>query len=89
VTGQSSIPCLNFRYSNNSEILTYFTQEMLKNGFLAGSQVSTTFAYNDKIINKYLNEVDKVFKKIKIYLGKKKFPLKGDIKHSTFRRLTG
>ena len=89
VSGQNSIPCLKFVYPNNSEILTYFTQEMLKGKFLAGSQVATTHAYNDKIIRRYLKEVDKVFKKINLCLKKKKFPLKGEIKHSTFKRLTG
>ncbi len=89
ITGQNSIPCLNFDYQNNPEILTFFTQEMLKKGFLAGSQVATTYAYNDRIINKYLNEVDEVFKKINLSLQKRKFPLKGKIKHSTFKRLTG
>ena len=89
VSGQNSIPYLKFVYPNNSEILTYFTQEMLKKNFLAGSQVATTNAYNYKIINRYLKVVDKVFKKINLCLRKKKFPLKGEIKHSTFKRLTG
>ena len=89
ISGQDCIPYLKFDYPNNLEILTYFTQEMLKRGFLAGAQVATSFAYNDKIINKYLNEVDGVFKKINLNLTKEKFPLKGEIKHSTFKRLTG
>ena len=89
ISGQNSIPSLKFAYPNNSEILTYFTQEMLKKNFLAGSQVTTTHAYNNKIINRYLREVDKVFKKINLCLKRQKFPLKGKIKHSTFKRLTG
>jgi glutamate-1-semialdehyde 2,1-aminomutase len=89
ISGQDSIPCLKFEYKNNPEILTYFTQEMLKKNFLASSQVATTYAYNNKIINKYLREVDKVFKKINICLKQQKFPLKGKIKDSTFKRLTG
>ena len=89
ISGQDSIPFLKFNYSNNLEITTFFTQEMLKKGFLAGSQVATTYAYNNKIINKYLNQVDKVFEKINICLKKGKFPLKGKVKHSTFKRLTG
>ncbi len=89
ISGQDCIPYLKFDYPNNLEILTYFTQEMLKRGFLAGAQVATSFAYNNKIINKYLNEVDGVFKKINVNLTKGKFPLKGEIKHSTFKRLTG
>ena len=89
ISGQDSIPYLKFDYPNNLEILTYFTQEMLKKGFLAGGQVATSFAYNNKIINRYLKEADHVFSKIKICLKNGKFPLKGEIKHSTFKRLTG
>ena len=89
ISGQDSIPCLKFEYKNNPEILTYFTQEMLKKNFLASSQVATTYAYNNKIINKYLREVDKVFKKINLCLKQQTFPLKGKIKDSTFKRLTG
>ena len=52
---------------------------------ITGTQVK----HNEKIINRYLNEVDKVFKKINLCLKRRKFPLKGKIKHSTFKRLTG
>ena len=73
VTGQDCIPYLKFNYPNNLEILTFFTQEMLKRGFLAGAQVATSFAYNNKIIDMYLKEVDEVFKKIYINLNKEHF----------------
>ena len=89
ISGQDSIPCLNFDYQNNLEIITFFTQEMLKKGFLAGSQVATSYAYNDRIIDKYLKSVNEVFKKINTSLKNKKFLLNGKIKHSTFKRLTG
>ncbi len=89
ISGQDSIPYLKFDYPNSLEILTYFTQEMLKKGFLAGGQVATSYSYNNRIINKYLLEVDKVFAKIQDCLKRGKFPLKGQIKHSTFKRLTG
>ena len=69
--------------------MTYFTQEMLNKGFLAGAQVATSYAYNYKIIKKYLKSADIVFDKIHTCLKNGKFPLKGKIKHSTFRRLTG
>ncbi len=87
ISGQDAIPYLRFDYPNSLEILTYFTQEMLKKGFLAGAQVATSYAYNDKVINKYLKEVDNVFGKINNCLINGKFPLKGQIKHSTFKRL--
>ena len=80
----------NLQYKEkNNLIYTIFIQEMLKRGYLAGSQVATSFAYNKIIIKNYLKAVDEVFYKIKIYLDKGKLPLKGEVKHSTFRRLTG
>jgi glutamate-1-semialdehyde 2,1-aminomutase len=89
ISGLKTILYLKFNYQNNSEIITFFTQEMLKKGYLAGSQVATCYAYNQVIINNYLKQVDQVFGKIKIFLDKGKFPLKSEIKHSTFKRLTG
>ena len=89
ISGLDTVLYLKFNYPNNSEITTFFTQEMLKKGYLAGSQVSTSFAYNKIIINDYLKAVDKVFNRIKIFLDRGKFPLKGKVKHSTFKRLTG
>jgi glutamate-1-semialdehyde 2,1-aminomutase len=89
IGGLDTLLYLKFNYPNNNEITTFFTQEMLKEGYLAGSTVAATFAYNRTIINNYLKAVDKVFNKIKVCLIKKKFPLKGKIKHSTFKRLTG
>ena len=87
ISGQNSVPCLNFDYKNNLEILTYFTQEMLKKGFLAGGQVATSYAHNNLIINKYLNAVNEVFIKIKNCLDNDNFTLRDEIKHSTFQRL--
>ena len=89
ISGLDTILYIKFNYLNNSEILTFFTQEMLKRGFLAGSQIATSYAYNNNIINRYLKEVDYVFGKIKISLKKGKFILKGGVKHATFKRLTG
>ncbi len=89
ISGLKTILYLKFNYKNNSEITTFFTQEMLKRGYLAGSQVATSYAYNKSIIKNYLKEVDRVFAKIKIFLDKGKFPLKDKVKHSTFKRLTG
>ena len=62
---------------------------MLRKGFLANTTIAISYSYNERIINKYLNTVDYVFKKIKVSLNKKKFILKGPIRHSTFKRLTG
>ncbi len=89
INGLNSLPVFRFEYQNKKEISTYFTQEMLKLGFLAKEAIAITNVYDDKIINKYLRCVDKVFNKIKkIQSKKEKFPLKGPLKHSTLRKIS-
>ena len=83
------MPYLTFDYPNNLEISTFFTQEMLKKGFLASNLASVSISHNLKIIKKYQFALSNVFKKINLIIKtNKKFPLMGPIKHSTFRRLT-
>ena len=76
VSGLDTIPSFKFNYSNNLEISTYFTQEMLKKGFLANTTLTTSFCFNDKIIKKYLYEVNKVFQKINYCIKKILYPWK-------------
>ena len=59
MSGLDTIPSFKFNYSNNLEISTYFTQEMLKKGFWQ-TALTTSFCFNNKIIKKYLDEVNKV-----------------------------
>ena len=83
------MPYLSFDYPNNLEISTFFTQEMLKKGFLAGNLASMSISHSLKIINRYQFALKSVFKKINSTMKlNKKFSLKGPIKHATFRRLT-
>ena len=83
------MPSFNFKNKNALKLMTFFTQEMLKKGFLASGLVSVSTSYNMKIINKYAQSFQEVFMLIEMYLKKKKkIPLIGPIKHSTFRRLT-
>jgi glutamate-1-semialdehyde aminotransferase len=89
ISGMDSIPNFKFDYPNNLKISTFFTQEMLKAGYLANTTIATTYAYNDKIISAYLKQVDRVFEKINIGLKSNKLILSGKIKHSTFQRTTG
>jgi len=90
ISGQDSMPYLSFDYKNNLEISTYFTQEMLKKKFLASNLVSISSAHSLEIMKKYKKACLITFKKISAILAlKKKFPLKGPVKHSTFKRLTG
>ena len=89
ISGQDSMPYFKFEYDNNLEISTYFTQEMLKKGFLAGNLSTMSISHKKKIIEKYKMNFKKIIIQIsKILLSKKEFPLLGPVKHSTFRRLT-
>ena len=78
----------NFDYNNKIELLTYLNQEMLKRGFLTNGGTATTFAYSDKIISEYQENVTQVFKKINALGCEVEQYLQGPIKHTTFERLT-
>ncbi len=69
---------------------TYFTQEMLKRGYLASTAFYTSYAHSPQIIEEYLNNVDAVFAEIadRIRSGKKiEDMLQGAVCHSGFGRL--
>lgn len=89
ITGLDTIPYFSFDYENTPELLTFFNQEMLKRGFLASGGTATTFAYNERIIENYLKNVQEVFQQIQKLDCNVLSKLKGKIKHSTFNRLTG
>ena len=89
ISGIDAIPSFKFNYKNNLKISTFFTQEMLKVGFLANTTLATSYAHNNSIISKYLEETDKIFKKIIYHLKNDTLSLKGEVKHSSFKRLTG
>lgn len=89
----SSIPPLthfSFEAENPLEPQTLFAQEMLEQGFLAAPSVYATYAYNEEIINKYADAVDKAFATIKeaFNSGNIKKYLKGDVIQAGFKRLT-
>lgn len=68
VKGIDSLPTFTFDNIKSDEILTYFTQEMLREGFLAHGQCYLMISHSDVLINKYKKACSKVFKKIsKIY----------------------
>ena len=82
---------LSFNHSQGQKIMTYFTQEMLTKGFLAGASICSTVAYTDKLIDMFLDNTDKVFYEIGDNMKKGtdfKNLLIGPVKHSGFQRLT-
>ena len=53
-----------FDNDKSDEMLTYFTQEMLREGFLAHGQCYLMLSHSDVMINKYKKACEKVFRKI-------------------------
>jgi len=63
IFGIDSIP--QFKFEKNHNLLkTFLTNEMLKKGYLASNIVYVSLAHKKKIIDNYINELEKVFSKI-------------------------
>jgi glutamate-1-semialdehyde 2,1-aminomutase len=88
ITGLDPLPTFNFNYKNKDEIMTYFTQEMLKKNFLANGSCFIMISHTDKMINLYKKNFDLIFFKINDILKNnsnfKKY-LKGKVKSAKFR----
>ena len=65
IQGLNAIPNFFFFSKNNNLYKTYISQEMLKKGFLASNIVFTCIDHNEKILIKYFDNMEKIFKKIK------------------------
>ena len=79
-----------FEYENTLAYKTYFTQEMLAEGFLAANGVYASLAHTDDVLKKYKDACDKVFSKIGdiVQSGKNvEDYLRGPVCHSGFSRL--
>jgi len=90
ITGIESITSFNFLYKKNLAYKTFITQEMLKKKYLASNQIYLTIFHTKKIIDKYIKELDPIFKKIESFeknkINIKKF-IKKEVCHQTFQRL--
>ena len=53
ISGISPLTHIKFEDANPLAIQTLYAQEMLKNGYLLGSAIYSTYAYSDQIINKF------------------------------------
>ena len=91
ITGLPALMHFNFQYEDKSQaIRTLFTQEMLKEGFLASSGIYVSYAFKDSHIKKYLKSVDKVFAILRRAINENKVNnlLQGPVAQSGFKRLT-
>ena len=91
IGGINSLPLFKFDYKDEQAITTFMTKRMLNYNILASTYPAATASYNDRILDKYANALNKVFFEISKYVNfNRKIPLKKkDIKGSKFGRLTG
>lgn len=64
VSGILPLSHFEFKYEDALAYKTFFTQEMLGEGFLAATGVYVSLAHTDQIVDKYLKAVKRVFEKI-------------------------
>ena len=82
ISAIDSIPQFSFNLEHNKN-KTFLTQEMLKKGYLASTIVYVSIAHTQKILKKYLSELNRIFKKI----AEKKNILDGEPAYTDFKRL--
>ena len=91
IIGLPALIHFDFQYGAEAQaIKTLFTQEMLKEGFLASSGIYVSYAFKKNQIDKYLKAVNKVFAILKKAVDNNTVEklLKGPIAHEGFTRLT-
>lgn len=83
-------PMIHFSFNDNHFVnIAYFTQEMLKEGFLAGAGFYSMYAHQEEQVEKYAKTVDRVFEKLSklIKEGKVKEHLEGQPAQAGFGRI--
>jgi len=90
ISGISPLTHISFEYSKPLEVQTLYAQEMLEKGYLLGASVYSTYAYTDEIIDKFIQDSEPIFEKIKNAIEAKnvKNYLKADVIQAGFKRLT-
>lgn len=90
IEGPYSLINFTFDYKEPVVLNTFFTQEMLKRGFLAKNIVYVSYAHKSSHLLKYFQAVDEVFALLSKAILEKKIEqlLEGPVISSGFRRLT-
>ena len=90
ITGIPPLIYLQFKHPLALEIQTFWSQEMLKKGYLLGGAIYTSLAYREEISAKFLADSDPVFARIRRHLDRGDLPaqLEGRVIQTGFRRLT-
>lgn len=89
MVGIPSMPTMAIKEDNPLVIKTIFTQEMLKEGFLATTAIYVSYAHTKEIVDQYLAVANKVFGRISEALktGVLEKMLEGPVCHAGFKRL--
>lgn len=88
ISGINPMVHFEFKYEQPLIYKTFFTQEMLKKGYLASNAVYASYAHTDEIVASYIEAVDEVFESIQTQRKDKGLPqLDGKVCHSGFQRL--
>ncbi len=88
ISGINPMAHFEFQYEEPLVYKTFYTQEMLKRGYLATTAVYASYAHTDEIVAGYLNAADEVFEAIQKQNVNGGLPvLDGEICHSGFQRL--
>ena len=90
IDGMSTVPVLLFSGDEIFSRKTFFTQEMLKRGFLASNVIYLSLTHCEAIIDSYAAAASDIFDQSKIQFenGSISKLLDGDVCHSGFQRLT-
>jgi glutamate-1-semialdehyde aminotransferase len=89
INGIESITSFIFKHKNHLVYKTYITQEMMKKGYLASNLIYLSKCHNKDLIDKYIEDLDPIFKKIKYFQNNNisKNILLKSVCHDTFKRL--
>jgi len=87
--GLPALAGFSFNCEKNLAYKTYITQEMLKNGYLAGNAIYVSITHTEEVLDGYFHELSKLLAEIREFVtGKDVFNhLKGPVCHSGFKRL--
>lgn len=87
--GIAPLSHFGFKHEKAQILKTYFTQEMLKKGYLASTVLYTSLAHTESGLQEYLGASGEIFTKIASIIKENRFEeiLDGPVSHSGFKRL--
>lgn len=90
ISGIPPLIYLAFKHPQALEIQTFWSQEMLKKGYLLGGAIYTSLAYRENINARFLADSEPVFARLRKHLDKGNLveQLQGRVIQAGFRRLT-